>query len=101
MKYVLYIDYFSGRASKPYVYRPLNAENLAAAILEADALYDPRNMYLVRIMVKDGAVEHPERGVSAQRYTSRYEKRSYNWRGYEGTSHTVKQIKTRSDAWFE
>lgn len=101
MKYVLYIDYRTGRASKPYVYRPLNAENLGEAIIEADAWYDPQNMYLVRIMVKDGAVEHPERGVSAQRYTSRYEKRSSNWRVYDENVHTVKQIKTRYAAWFE
>lgn len=73
MKYVLYIDYRSGRSSVAYAYRPLKAENLGEAIIEADGLYDPRAMYLVRIMVKSGAVEHPERGVSAQPYTSRYE----------------------------
>lgn len=101
MKYVLYIDYLSGKASKPYAYRALNAKNLGEAILEADMWYDPRNVYLVRIMVKDGAVEHPERGVSAQRYTSRYEKRSFNWRVYDETVHTVKQVKMRHNAWFE
>lgn len=103
MKYVLYIDYRSGRSSVGYAYRPLKAENLGEAIIEADGLYDPRDMYLVRIMVKSGAVEHPERGVSAQLYTSRYEKRSYNWRAYgEGEYvHTVKQIKTRYSTLFE
>lgn len=98
MKYVLYIDYLSGNE---YEYRALNAKNLGEAILEADKWYDPRNMYLVRIMIKDGDVEHPERGVSAQRYTSRYEKRSCNWRVYDETVHTVKQVKTRHNAWFE
>lgn len=103
MKYVLYIDYRSGRSSVGYAYRPLKAENLGEAIIEADGLFDPRVMYLVRIMVKSGAVEHPERGVSAQPYTSRYEKRSYNWRVYgEGEYvHTVKQIKTRYSTWFD
>lgn len=98
MKYVLYIDYLSG---KEYAYRALNAKNLGEAILEADMWYDPKNMYLVRIMVKDGAVEHPERGVSVQLYTSRYEKRSFNWRAYDETVHTVKQVKTLHNAWFE
>jgi hypothetical protein len=101
MKYVLYIVYRSGRSSKSYVYRPLKAENLGDAIIEADSFYDPRDMYLVRIMEKDGALEHPERGVSVQRYKSRYEKRSFNWRVSDETVHDVKHIKTRYSAWFD
>lgn len=101
MKYVLYIDYRSGRASVAYAYRPLKAENLGEAIIEADGLYDPRDMYLVRIMVKSGAVEHPERGVSAQPYTSRYEKRSCRWYAYDETEHYVIQFKTKNMEWFE
>lgn len=100
MKYLLYVDYIAG-GEKPYAYIPLKARDLGEAIIESDAQYNPKDVYLVRIMVKDGSVEHPERGVSAQRYTSRYEKRSYRWYAYDETEHYVIQFKTKNVEWFE
>lgn len=99
MKYLLYIDYRAG-AAKQYEYIPLIAKDLGAAIIEADAHYNPTEMYLVRIMVKDGAPENPERGLRCQRYTSRYEKRSCRWYPYGETDHYVMHCKTKYGEWF-
>lgn len=100
MKYVLYIDYRSGRSAKPYAYIPLKATTLGEAILEADDHYNATDMYLVRIMVKDGAAENPERGLRCQRYTSRYEKRSYRWYPYDETDHYTMYCKSKYGCWF-
>lgn len=100
MKYLLYVDY-RARASKPYAYIHLKAMDLGTAIIESDAQYNPADVYLMRIMVKDGAVVHPERGVSAQRYTSRYEKRSYRWYVYDERDHYAMQFKTKNAEWIE
>lgn len=52
-KYVLYIDYqVTYRNGDEY--RTMDAMNFAEAIAEADKIYNPSEMYLVRIMDKEG-----------------------------------------------
>ena len=65
MKYVLYIDYENPMSSD---YRPMEAKNFREAIEEAEAMFDPKTMYLVRIMEKRGKVERQEDGWKVQMY---------------------------------
>lgn len=74
MKYVLYIDYRSN-ASKAYEYRAMEAKNFKEAINEAEKIYNPDTMYLIRIMEKEGKIYTGE-GCRNQNYRAIECKRS-------------------------
>lgn len=57
MKYVLYIDYRASYKPMYSEYRPMDAKNMAEAVIEADTAHNPETMYLIRIMKEDGKVE--------------------------------------------
>lgn len=78
----------------------MEAKNMAAAIIEADAIHNPETMYLIRIMEKDGKAEKVEGGVKAQAYTTIMEKRSTKWAA-EGLNHTVNHFTAKFGDWFE
>lgn len=74
MKYVLYIDY-RAIETKGYEYRAMTAKNFKEAIEEAEKIYDPETMYLIRIMEKEGKV-YTENGCKNQNYRAIECKRS-------------------------
>ena len=100
MKYVLYIDYRASYKPMTYEYRPMNAKNIAEAIIEADAVHDPETMYLIRIMEKSGKVEKVESGIKAQSYEAIMEKRSTKWTT-KVQEHRVKHFIAKFGDWFE
>ena len=100
MKYVLYIDYQASYKPMTCEYRPMNAKNIAEAIIEADAFHNPKTMYLIRIMEKRGKVEKVERDIKAQSYDAIMEKRSTKWTS-EVQCHRVKHFSAKFGNWFE
>lgn len=100
MKYVLYIDYQASYKPMTCEYQALSAKNIADAIIEADAWYNPKTMYLIRIMEKRGKVEKVESDVKAQTYTAIMEKRSTRWT-WAVTNHSVQHFVMKNCDWFE
>lgn len=106
MKYVLYIDYRANYKPMYSEYKPLEAKNIKEAIIEADAIYNPETMYLIRIMEKTGKVEKVESDVKAQTYTAIMEKRSTKWAAmdeeqtYNG-QHQVRHFYAKFGDWYE
>lgn len=100
MKYLLYIDYLASYKPLTYEYRPMNANNIAEAIIEADAVHDSKTMYLIQIMEKIGKVEKVESDIKAQSYKTIMEKRSTKWTS-EVRGHRVKHFTTKFTDWFE
>ena len=100
MKYVLYIDYRASYKPMTYEYRPMNAKNIAEAIIEADAVHDTKTMYLIRIMEKSGKVEKIASDIKAQSYEAIMEKRSTKWTS-EVQGHRVKHFTAKFGDWFE
>lgn len=74
MKYIVYIDYRANEI-KGYEYRAMAAKNFKEAIEEAEMIYDPEIMYLIRIMEKEGKVYSGE-GYKNQNYRAIECKRS-------------------------
>lgn len=99
MKYILYIDYQVGHKSSSYEYRPLSAKTEFKAIAEADAIYDPDTMYLIRIMQKDGKSQQVESNVKSQAFTAVMEKRSTKWAACD-TDHRVNHYTAKYGNWF-
>lgn len=52
-KYVIYIDYRANEMMQ-FEYRTMEAKNFKEAINEAEKLYNPKSMYLIRIMEREG-----------------------------------------------
>lgn len=100
MKYILYIDYRASYKPMTSEYRPMNAKNIAEAIIEADAVHNSETMYLIRIMEKNGKVEKVERDIKAQTYKAIMEKRSTKWTA-GGRDHSVKHFTAKFGDWFE
>lgn len=100
MKYVLYIDYLASYKPMTFEYRPMNAKNIAEAIIEADAVHDSKTMYLIMIMIKSGKVEKVESNIKAQSYEAIMEKRSTKWTSIE-QGHFVKHFTAKFSDWFE
>lgn len=96
MKYVLYIDYVG---SSGVEYRPLIAKNLAAAILESDAIYNGGTMYLLRVMEKTGRGYKFDKGVRSQDYAGVIEKRVDIWRGCQDV-HIVSHDIAKWGDWY-
>lgn len=76
MKYALYIDYRSTE-KKGYEYLKMNAKNILEAIEEADKVYNPETMYLIRIMEKSGKIERVSSHETHQLYIALECKRSH------------------------
>ena len=100
MKYILYVDYRASYKPMTSEYRPMNAKNIAEAIIEADAAHDPETMYLIRVMEKNGKIETVERDVKAQTYKAIMEKRSTKWAAQE-SEHTAKHYTAKFADWYE
>lgn len=100
MKYVLYIDYRASYKPMTFEYRPMNAKNIAEAIIQADAVHDPETMYLIQIMEKSGKVEKVESDIKAQSYKAIMEKRSTKW-ALEVQCHRVKHFTSKFGDWFD
>lgn len=100
MKYVLYVDYRANYKPLTSEYRKLNAKTLDAAILEADAQYNPDTMYLMRIMVKDGKAEKVESDIKRTAYRAELERRT-RWTKVERIDHSVGYYKAPFSEWFE
>ena len=58
MQYVLYIEYKASEDAS-YEYKMLNAKSLEDAIIEADEIYNPETMYLIRVMQRQGGAYRP------------------------------------------
>ena len=76
MKYILYIDY-KATSGKIYEYKEMTAKTLIEAIGEADKIYNPETVYLMKILEKSGKVEK-ENGYKVQLYKAIMCKR-YDW----------------------
>ena len=76
MKYALYIDY-RATEKKGYEYIKMNAKNILEAIEEAEKVYNPETMYLIRIMEKSGKIERVNSHETHQLYTALECKRSH------------------------
>ena len=100
MKYIVYIDYRTDYKPMKSEYRVLNAKTISEAIIEVDAIHDPRTMYLVQIMNKSSKVERVSSDLKASAYTSIMEKRSTRWAAPE-TNHVVKHFVSKYGDWFE
>ena len=100
MKYVLYIDYRASYKPMYCEYRPMNAKNIAEAIVEADATHDSNTMYLIRVMEKSGKIEKVESDIKAQAYKAIMEKRSTKWATQE-REHIVKHYMTKFSDWYD
>ena len=100
MKYVLYIDYRASYKPMSIEYRPMNAKNIAEAIIEADAAHDPETMYLIQVMEKTGKIEKVESDVKAQTYKAIMVKRSTKWAAQE-SEHTVRRYMAKFVNWYE
>lgn len=108
MKYVIYIDYLA-ETRKLWDYRPIDAKTLEEAIETADKLWDPDEMYLIRIMKKSSKVVTPyHAGYKYEEYTAIMCKRSTIWRrniaeNCEGEQKVNKCWLTsnKDEVWFE
>lgn len=100
MKYVLYIDYRATCAPLSTDYIPLQAKNIADAIIEADAAYDSKTMYLIHVMVKSGKKEKVDSNIKAQTYKSIMEKRSTKWTNVN-MEHSVKHYMAKFYDWYD
>lgn len=101
MKYVLYIDYRADYKPLTYEYKKLEAKTLTDAILEADALYNPDTVCLMRIMVKAGKAEKIESDIKCTPYRAEYERRT-RWAKYDCSyEHIVGYYKAPFAEWFE
>ncbi len=106
MKYIIYIDYRASYKPMYSEYRPLTTKNIKEAAIEADAMYNPETMYLIRIMEKVGKVEKVESDVKAQTYTAIMEKRSTKWATMDGEQtyngqHQVRHFYAKFGDWYE
>lgn len=99
MKYVLYIDYRASYKPMSCEYRPMDANTMAEAIVEADAVHNPETMYLIQIMEKNGNVEKLGGSIRVKTYTTVMEKRSTKWTA-EGRNHSVKYFTGKFAEWF-
>ena len=100
MKYILYIDYRASYTPRATEYKPMSAKNIKEAILEADEAFNPKTMYLIKIMEKIGKIQKVERDVKAQEFVAILEKRSIKWTNPE-RNHTTKHFMTKFCDWFE
>ena len=75
MEFVLYIDHKLAATE----YRAMKAKDLAKAVIEADAIFDPETMNLVQIMKKRRERENVENGVKACTFRAVLEKYSTKW----------------------
>lgn len=100
MKYIIYIDYRVDYKPMTCEYRPLNAKNIAEAVIEADTIHNSETMYLVKIMEKTGKLEKVESDIKAQTYTAIMEKRSTKWAAAEH-EHKAKHFMAKFGDWFE
>lgn len=98
MKYIVYVDYSAFYKPMTYEYIELKAKSLEAAIAEADAMFDHKRMYIIRILEKTGKPEKVESDVKAQLYTSILEKCSTKWT--EFTNHKALHFISETDDWF-
>lgn len=95
MRYALYIDY---RGTSRYEYRIMQAENKADAILEADAVFDPITMYLVKIMERTSRKHKVESGLWGQDYAAILERRE-TWKK-ECREHHTTHYTSKYGEWF-
>lgn len=100
MKYILYIDYKADYKPLTTEYRPMDAKNVAEAIIEADTIHDAETMYLVKIMEKSSKFEKVESDIKAQTYTAIMEKRSTKWVAATG-EHNAKHFVAKFGDWYE
>lgn len=95
MRYALYIDY---RGTSRYEYRIMQAANKADAILEADAVFDPITMYLVKIMERTSRKHKVESGLWGQDYAAILERRE-TWKK-ECREHHTTHYTSKYGEWF-
>lgn len=94
MKYIVYVEYSELYKPLTWVYIVLNAKSLAAAVAEADAMFDNKKMHLIRILEKTGKPENVESDIKAQLYTAVLEKRFNKWT--EFTKHKALRLKSNT-----
>ena len=110
-KYVIYIDYRATENTR-YEYRTMEAKNFKEAIEEAEKIYNPGTMYLVRIMEHEGKAYRNEgdpRTCKSQNYKAVECKRSPEGGWHANTSENSEQqqvvrytrMKERSGQTFE
>lgn len=75
MEFMLYIDHKLAATE----YRRMKAKDLAKAVVEADAIFDPETMHLVMIMKKRRDLVNVDNRVKACTYTAVLEKYSTKW----------------------
>ena len=95
MKYIVYIEYSELYKPLTWVYIELNAKSLAAAVAEADAMFDNKKMYLIIILEKTGKPEKVESDIKAQLYTAILKKTFNKWT--EFTKHKALHLKSKTD----
>lgn len=107
MKYIIYIDYRAIETAG-YEYRDMMAKNFKEAIEEAEKIYDPETMYLIRIMEREGKVYSGE-GCKSQNYRAIECKRSPEggWHANTSENSETEHVATRSwlnghkdDPWY-
>ena len=89
MKYIVYIKYTELYKPLTWVYIELNAKSLAAAVAEADAMFDNKKMYLIIILEKTGKPEKVESDIKAQLYTAILKKRSISGQNLQSIKHYI------------
>ena len=95
MKYIVYVDYNAFYKPITYEYIVLKAKSLEAAVSEADEIFDPKKMNLIRILEKTGKSEKVENDIKVQMYTAILEKCSTKWT--EFTNHKALHFKIKTD----
>lgn len=108
VNYVLYIDYKAGTGEPGYLYVSLKAKTLLEAIAEADK-WSRIDIYLMRIMEKDGRSEIDQLAWRKQIYTAILCRRSSGWHlnttEYSEQTHKVyryyKTVDDRHYEWFD
>ena len=76
--YGIYIDYLSGEP-KDIEYKLIEASGLGEAMMEADSLWNPETMYLIRIMSPVGKWEKADGNWRQKRYQAVACRRSLRW----------------------
>ena len=106
MKYLVLIDYKANKGNNGFDYKEIEAKDVTEAILTVDHMINNDDIYLLKLMKKEGRTEKVEgcEGVKATHYQSFLVRRRHNWHASDRDGEYVTTVNKYTDkygSWYE
>ena len=97
MTYLALIDYKANKGNNGFDYKEIEAKNVVEAILVADHMINNDDIYLIKLMKKEGKAEKIGGGIKATKFKSFMVRRQCNWHASDTDGEFVTTVTRYTD----